>query len=221
MGERLSRLANLERMMKRKTIIVLIAALGFMLLAALLVFLQPPLPQQSVSFKVNSIVSSNSFPRKYDLRALIRPGLTETSFVYVLSAIVNSNGWSRLCNVTVSNCSTSTLFISGGGSTLWFRINYLTNDVWREYYTRTVDGGAGLMPPHFVITNAFEIPDGASAFKIGLPIIFCTWRTMAAWKYPLPISISEFLADQDRDRRSKVEWSPVYQISVSNELNAH
>jgi hypothetical protein len=204
---------------KYKFSIVVVVVMVILTALGCLVFCSPSPPEKTIKFTITSIDSSRHFPRVYTVTVRHDRRPTEYLKGFLLYAIQSSNGWSRLCNVVVSNISNSPLGIEGGYSTLWFQVAYLTNGSWNEYSTRTVDGGPGLIFPHNVITNSFEIPDGTTELKIGLPLVYCTWRSMAAWKYSLPSSIKQFLLAQDENKGSRIEWSSKYLIATNSFKN--
>lgn len=201
--------------MKKLLIIGFIAIILFSALAIL--FYRPIRPPQKIIEIAISSIKDASDPRTFTATEHREHGPAEISQGFVMSAVEDSNGWSRLCNVTISNRSNFPLLIYAGEGGLWFQVKYLTNGIWQEYSARTIDGGPGMFPPHHLDkNNEFEIPNGATAVKIGLPFAVNTWNTISS-RRGIPGFIKKFFLRQDFEAHSKVEWSDEYLIE-SNSL---
>jgi hypothetical protein len=136
---------------------------------------------------------------------------------FTLSQVPSNTVPALSCSVAVSNLSDSPVLYAGGFNKLWLRVAYSTNGIW--HYTRvwTPGGGNGVLPPHTEIKDTVEVPLGATAVKLGLPITSLTWRGRFAWYvvghcpealYP----VARLFMAPDERRRSRTEWSREYSV---------
>jgi hypothetical protein len=145
--------------------------------------------------------------------------------VFTNGPILYSNGHPRSCSVTVSNATDSVLQFAGGFNKFWFQIDYVDNGVWQRSYVRTPGGDDGLLPPHKALRDTIDVPEGTEALRVGLEITSLTWRGRLAWliagssfgKFLKPVA--GFLLVRDERNRSKTEWSDVYHLASTNNVN--
>lgn len=121
------------------------------------------------------------------------------------------------CSVAVSNVSDSPVLYAGGFNKIWLEVAYRTNGVWQNTRVWTPGGGNGVLPPHAGIKDTVEVPFGATAVRVGLPITSLTWRGRFAWYvvghcpealYP----VARLFMAPDERRRSGTEWSNDYAV---------
>jgi hypothetical protein len=137
--------------------------------------------------------------------------------IRVANAHPARDGW--VVTVTLSNASQCPVLYLNGPLVA---IAALSNGVWETNWgNRGVTGaellapGASCMP--FDVSE--HIPAHASAVKIGLEFISCSWRSRLAWHLPRSgvfDPIARWLAWPDCRRRSRTEWSQTLELVSSN-----
>jgi hypothetical protein len=129
-----------------------------------------------------------------------------------LSMIPVSNGLPNRCSILVSNISASPVEYCGPASSPLFHVFYFANDTWHDYWTISYGRGLETIPACGYIKTTLDIPQGATALKLGLDITSFTWRGATGWrligKGPAIVNtLAGFLVRQDEKVRKVTEWS--------------
>lgn len=152
--------------------------------------------------------------------AVTKPPLPPArSIMLEVAPLSSANSVSGIYTVIVSNASNYPVTYAEGFNTILFTIAYMSNGVWQTFQVTTPGSDAWLLAPHGVVTDAIQVPEAASVFKVGLSITSLTWRGQFAFRMS-GSRFSEhfkplmgFLLVQDRERRSKTEWSDEQKVA--------
>jgi hypothetical protein len=139
------------------------------------------------------------------------------SIEFEMHILAPTNGVHQLCEVLVSNTLSSLVicYFKDGFTEPVVITSYLSNHIWYEIPGPRFGGGSGVIQPHQALKAIVEIPPGAAAVRVGLPVTPLSWKGRLGYNllfkrrpdvfHPL----GGFLLSRDTGKasNSRIEWS--------------
>jgi hypothetical protein len=121
--------------------------------------------------------------------------------------------------VTLSNAAQCPLLYAGASTKPWYELSVLRNGTWQQSRIHTPGGGNGVIYPHQTLPTTIQVPEGATALKIGLEVTALTWRGRLGWWIVgsrlsgILRPVAGFMLGRDESAGSTVEWSEEFQTT--------